>query len=529
MAIVQISKIQHRKGLQENLPQLAGAELGWAQDTRRLYIGNGTLVDGAPVIGNTEILTEHSNLLDSSTSYTYKGEAGGYIVTTDDPAVERTLNEKLDDFASVKDFGAKGDGATDDTDAINRALKELLARQKNPQVRRSLFFPAGVYRISDTILVPPYAKMYGEGAESSIIRFYSDGESTPNNPFASFVVRTTDSLQQIGANIGSNSAIIPQNIEVSSLSFETTVDNHILLLESAQQCYFDSVNFTGPGDTTTVSDAALGTVAIEVQGTPAAIPEMVTFDKCRVSGCTYGLQTDAESRAITFSNGQFDLLWRAVQLGESSVEFGPAGYRIVQNLFNNIADSAIYFNNSSKNISAFNVFLDCANTFNGLGNPAESVIQILSDDNVSVGDQFERNDDDDNIHPRIDIAPTVSALATVNGTSQMVGKYTRDAGLQHLLDNNQVAPAKVFTKEQSSYQGFKIDYSIRRGDIRRIGTITATLSEGANPLSYYDDYTENAQTGILLSITELGATFSLEYTSTNTVDGIINYSISHLR
>ena len=28
MAIVQISRIQHRKGLQENVPQLAGAELG---------------------------------------------------------------------------------------------------------------------------------------------------------------------------------------------------------------------------------------------------------------------------------------------------------------------------------------------------------------------------------------------------------------------------------------------------------------------------------------------------------------------
>jgi len=524
MAIVQISRIQHRKGLQENLPQLAGAELGWAQDTRRLYIGNGTLVDGAPVIGNTEILTEHSNLLEVSTSYTYKGSAGGYIVTTDDPAVERTLNEKLDDFASVKDFGAKGDGATDDTEAINRALYELFSRQKNPQVRRSLFFPAGVYKTSDTILVPPYAKIYGEGAESSIIRLQADDSSV-----APFVVRTTDSLQQIGANIGSNSAIIPQNIEVSSMSFESTAESHILLLESAQQCYFDSVNFSGPADTTTVSDASLGTVAIEVQGTPAAIPEMVTFDKCRISGCTYGLHTDAESRAITFSNGQFDLLWRAVQLGESSTGTGPAGYRIVQNLFNNIADSAVYFNNSSKNISAFNVFLDCANTFNGLGNPAESVIQILSSDNVSVGDQFERNDDDDKIHSRIDIAPTVSALATVNGTSQLVGRYTRDAGLQQVLDNNQVAPAKVFTEEQSSYQGFKIDYSIRRGDTRRIGTITATLSEGANPLSYYDDYTENAQTGILLSVTELGATFSLEYTSTNTVDGLINYSISHLR
>ena len=67
MAIVQISQITNRKGLQENLPQLAGAELGWSVDSRKLYIGNGTLQEGAPEIGNTEILTEFSDLVPAST------------------------------------------------------------------------------------------------------------------------------------------------------------------------------------------------------------------------------------------------------------------------------------------------------------------------------------------------------------------------------------------------------------------------------------------------------------------------------
>lgn len=62
MAIVQISQIKHRHGVQSDLPQLATAELGWSVDTRKLYIGNGTLAEGAPEIGNTEILTEYSNL-----------------------------------------------------------------------------------------------------------------------------------------------------------------------------------------------------------------------------------------------------------------------------------------------------------------------------------------------------------------------------------------------------------------------------------------------------------------------------------
>ena len=50
MAIVQISRIQHRRGVAENLPQLAVGELGLAVDTRRLYIGNGG--SDAPQIEN---------------------------------------------------------------------------------------------------------------------------------------------------------------------------------------------------------------------------------------------------------------------------------------------------------------------------------------------------------------------------------------------------------------------------------------------------------------------------------------------
>ena len=62
MAIVQISQIKHRRGTNETLPQLASAELGWSVDTRQLYIGNGTLEEGAPEVGNTEILTQYSNI-----------------------------------------------------------------------------------------------------------------------------------------------------------------------------------------------------------------------------------------------------------------------------------------------------------------------------------------------------------------------------------------------------------------------------------------------------------------------------------
>ena len=175
MAIVQISRITARKGLQEDLPQpLAGAELGWAIDDRRLFIGNGTLEEGAPVVGNTEVLTEFSDILGYTTQYTYKGEVAGYTAQTGPTSgapITQSLQSRLDSYVVVTDFGATGNGLTDDTAAINRALYQLYCIQDNSQVRRSLYFPAGTYVISDTIKVPPYARLYGDGANSSILRF----------------------------------------------------------------------------------------------------------------------------------------------------------------------------------------------------------------------------------------------------------------------------------------------------------------------------------------------------------------------
>jgi len=70
MAVTQISKITVRRGKRANLPQLSYGEIGWAVDTRQLFIGNGSLTDGASVEGNTEILTELSELVGIQNSVT---------------------------------------------------------------------------------------------------------------------------------------------------------------------------------------------------------------------------------------------------------------------------------------------------------------------------------------------------------------------------------------------------------------------------------------------------------------------------
>ena len=236
MAIVQISRITQRKGLQEDLPQLAGAEFGWSVDERRLFIGNGTLEEGAPVIGNTEILTEFSDILAVSQLYTYKGEAAGYVAQTGPTPgtpVTQSLQSWLDQWASVKDFGAVGDGITDDTAAINRALYQIYCREVNPQIRRKIFFPAGVYLVTDSIIIPPYASLYGEGPDNSVIKL--SGTIT-DSTLTQYVARTGDSLQQTGSNIGINGATPPYSISITSLGFSSEADfADVFLLEDISE------------------------------------------------------------------------------------------------------------------------------------------------------------------------------------------------------------------------------------------------------------------------------------------------------
>ena len=67
--------------------------------------------------------------------------------------------KKLNDFVSVKDFGAVGDGVTDDTAAIQAALDFSTQSATNNKI---VFLPAGDYIVS-TVYIPVGASLVGEG------------------------------------------------------------------------------------------------------------------------------------------------------------------------------------------------------------------------------------------------------------------------------------------------------------------------------------------------------------------------------
>ena len=62
-------------------------------------------------------------------------------------AVSRTTSSKLSDFVSVKDFGATGNGTTDDTSALS-----LMSSSTSNQV----YVPSGTYLISGNVSLNPF-------------------------------------------------------------------------------------------------------------------------------------------------------------------------------------------------------------------------------------------------------------------------------------------------------------------------------------------------------------------------------------
>ena len=81
-------------------------------------------------------------------------------------ASTRTFQSKSEDVFSVKDFGATGDGSTNDTTAIQAAINAARGLGK-------VVFPRGTYRVNRTIEVPSNSHLVGEG-KATVIKMMND-------------------------------------------------------------------------------------------------------------------------------------------------------------------------------------------------------------------------------------------------------------------------------------------------------------------------------------------------------------------
>lgn len=355
MTIQQISRIQHRRGLRIDLPaSLNDAEFGWADDTRELFIGNGT---ESSVPGNTQILTEETSA--SVLQYSYISNIGAnaitgferepldpYVPSANYPTI-RSYQEKFDDFVSVLDYGAIGDGSVDDAAAIRRAMFDLYDETGSPVAAqrkfRSLYFPAGTYALEKEILLYPNAVMIGDGPGRTIFKLTNAGVLDVGGD-GDCVARTVDSKGQIGAAIDASAVYDPGNINVTGITFESETSNiggyllgeiDIVKLEDALNVNFVDCDFIG----TWVLGATSLSRAIHIDKPGSTVPDIgsYTFDNCLFSKNGVGFEPVFASSNVYVVNSRFDTLESGFILGDSNT-LDISLYRVSHSIFETIED-----------------------------------------------------------------------------------------------------------------------------------------------------------------------------------------------
>lgn len=115
---------------------------------------------------------ETSQWLDGSTMNTSKID-GVIYKKIGNKYYKRLFNGNV----NVKWFGAVGNGITDDTEALKKAIAYMKINsetyyfkdQDNP-VSLNLFFPQGIYIINSTLEIPAYISVFGDNTESTILK-----------------------------------------------------------------------------------------------------------------------------------------------------------------------------------------------------------------------------------------------------------------------------------------------------------------------------------------------------------------------
>ena len=523
MPIVQISRIQHRRGLSTDLPQLAAGELGWVIDEQRLYIGNGAVADGAPAVGNTEILTANSTAFSDAVSYVYRGYLGDVtpIVTGVNVDVTRTLQERLDDYVSVKAFGAKGDASTDDTLAIQRALDELYCDTDKGDVRsrRQLLFPAGQYNINGSIYIPPYAQLIGEGYDKTVI--YQSGG-------ASSVIKMQDGNKQNTSNIGNNGATLPTNINIEGITFKNGEAYSGVEIEKSNGVRFVNCKFQG---TYAAGGAdAVGSKGVTVISTTALETSNVVFDSCHFTKFARLADLSYDCENVKFINCDFSIGHYGVLIGETTdgstngLVNGPVDIKILNCQFASIMKNGIKVENSGtiSNVVSFNNYFANNVATNNEGVDSDNIYPIVELNAQNCASELD--------YFAID-GERSSSLAP-QPTLQGVGVVTDKVKQITLTDDQSSATDSGIQLPALENKFVRIEYKMSRDSDYRVGTFTINVI--GSLISYHDDFEENNNSvGVTLSaevddldLTVGNETVKVKYTTTNTgFDVSVDYRI----
>ena len=487
MSVYQISRIQIRRGKATSntgFPQLASGEMGWAIDTQELYIGNGSVAEGAPAVGNTKILTQNdltgTNSFLSSIEHIYKyGDNNVQTGVTVNNPISRPIQDCLDDRVTVADFGAVGDGITDDTDAIQRAIDQLFLNSAGTASnvvgqRVVLEIPAGTYKITNTIIIPSFAALVGAGPSRSIFEYTG----------------TDIAVRIIGDPLVVDS--VADSVILKGLTIHSLTEDQIALeLNNTTNGLFDELVIQGDWN---------GTYNVNSKGISfSAFSSLVTcerntFTNVTILGFSHAVYAKGDIINNKFNNCIVNNSRQGFVLGQNAngtsvgEEFGPRNTEISNCTFDLIMRHAVYIELGSGNIVTDAVIVNVGN--DGGSHSAVQYPQIY----FKVPGNSANNIQSDRT-----LGLERSYLSSTVYVPEVGGKVSYDLfGVRRVGITQVSSPTLMFRLPVSTTSdgipegsiGYKLDYTYRSGNnnFSRRGTITISVDITTGTKQLSDEY-----------------------------------------
>jgi hypothetical protein len=185
-----------------------------------VWLGQGRYKFVLKTANDVEIWTQDNLIMspgaDGSGAYgTWTIDVSPSTVTPTGTTTARTLANLFGDIVSVKDFGAIGNGTTDDTSAFQAAMNYATS---NTNV--SIYIPSGYYKITNSITVSTsteylFVDIYGDGYSSQILQYNNSSVFLFNNLTAQVSFKNFSITPKIVATTGAAFYFANGNVQSS--------------------------------------------------------------------------------------------------------------------------------------------------------------------------------------------------------------------------------------------------------------------------------------------------------------------------
>jgi hypothetical protein len=228
---------------------------------------------------------------------------------------KKALVSSLGPTVNVKAYGAKGDGVTDDSAAIQAACTAA----------NGVFFPSGTYKVVTPITLKSNNYLYGEGASSVIL-----------------YTGTVTSQGALFCNSGSSSTYV-ENLTIQNLKILGTVSTagfsefiHLISLHGVRNCLIDSCEIVGfRGDGIIFGSGDLG-------GQERHNVD-VTVSNCYIDGVNNENRNGIsviDGNGVSIENNYFTRCTKSTMPGAIDIEPDANVYHVIQNI--SIRNNRIY-------------------------------------------------------------------------------------------------------------------------------------------------------------------------------------------